>query len=76
MGELYSDLGLLDDMIKALGRKRAMDPKTLAKAIGHSEEAVLEQLTQSNYFEPASTKVDTGKYILSEDGHDRLDKIS
>lgn len=76
MGELYSDMDLLDDMIRALGRKRAMDAKTLAKEVGHSEEAVLEQLTQSNYFQPASTKGDTGKYILSEDGHDRLDKIS
>ena len=76
MGELYSDLDLLDDMIRALGSKGAMDAKALAKEVGHSEEAVLEQLTESYYFRSASTPGKIGRYELSPEGVERLEKIS
>ena len=76
MGELYSDLDLLDAMIKALGRKGAMDAKALAKEVGHSEEAVLEQLTESYYFRFASTPGKLGRYELTGQGVDRFEKIS
>jgi predicted ArsR family transcriptional regulator len=76
MGELYSDLDLLDDIIKALGKHGAMDVRDLAKAVGHSETAVLEQLTESYYFQPAATPGKLGRYELSGRGIERFEKIS
>lgn len=75
MGELYSDLDILNDMIKAVGLYGAMDPKAIAKEVGRSEEAVLEQLTESDYFQPALTGK-LGRYELSGKGRDQFDKIS
>jgi hypothetical protein len=75
MGELYSDLELLNDMVKALGLHCAMDPKALAREVGRSEEAVLEQLTESSLFQPAMTGK-LGGYELSEKGRHQFDKIS
>jgi hypothetical protein len=75
MGELYSDLDLLNDMVKTLGLHGAMDPKALAREVGRSEETVLEQLTESSFFQPAlSGKL--GRYELSEGGRAQFDKIS
>lgn len=76
MGELYDDVGLLDDMIKAVGKRGPMTPKQLAKEVGHSEEAVLEQLTESYYFQAARTKGTIGKYELSGRGIERFEKIT
>ena len=53
-----------------------MDPKKLAKEVGRSEEAVLEQLTQLYYFKPSPVKGMLGKYELNGDGIDRFEKIS
>jgi hypothetical protein len=75
MGELYSDPGILDDMVKALGRHGPMTPKALAKEVGRSEQEVLEQLTESYYFQPSPTKGNRGKYELNGRGRDRFDKI-
>ncbi len=76
MEELYSDLDILDDMVKALGRHGPMTPKALAKEVGRNQQEVLEQLTESYYFQPAPTKGNLGKYELSGKGRDRFDKIS
>jgi hypothetical protein len=75
LGELYTDLDLLDNMVRALGRKGALDPKALAKEVGRSEQAVLEQLTQSLYFQPAATAGKLGRYELSSKGIEQFDKI-
>jgi hypothetical protein len=76
MGELFVDLDLLNDMIKALGVQGAMEPKALAKLVGRSEEAILEQLTQSYYFQPATIKSRLGRYELSGKGQEQFEKIS
>ena len=76
MGELYSDLDLLDDIIRTLGKRGAMDSKALAKEVGHSEAAVLEQLTESYYFQPSATPGKLGRYELSGRGIERFEKIS
>jgi hypothetical protein len=76
MGELYTDLDLLDDMVKALGLHGPMDPKKLAKEVGRSEEAILEQLTESYYFQPSAAKGMLGKYELNGRGIERFEKIS
>jgi hypothetical protein len=75
MGELYSDFDLLNDMVKALGLHGAMGPKALAREVGRSEESVLEQLTESSFFQPAMAGK-LGRYELSEKGRDQFDKIS
>ncbi len=75
MGELYSDFDLLNDMIRALARHGAMDPKALAKEVGRNEEAVLEQLSESDYFQPAIAGK-LGRYQLSPKGRDQFEKIS
>lgn len=76
MGELYTDLDLLDDMVKALGRNGPMDPKKLAKEVGRSEEAVLEQLTESYFFQPSALKGKVGRYELNSKGIERFEKMS
>lgn len=75
MGEAYSDLDLLDDMIRALGKKGPMEVKALAKDVGHSEEAVLEQLTESCYFQPSASPGRLGRYELNSRGIERFEKL-
>ena len=53
-----------------------MDAKQFAKEVGHSEGAALEQLTESYYFQPASTPGELGRYELSDNGRKRFEKMS
>lgn len=76
MGETYVDFDLLDDMIRAIGKHGPMEPKELAKRVGHSEEAVLEQLTESYYFEASPREGSPGRYQLSSQGVERFEKIT
>ena len=77
MGEDYVDLDLLDDMIRALGKHGPMSPKQLAKEVGHSEEAVLEKLTESYYyFQTSPGKGRIGSYELNSRGIERFEKIT
>ena len=75
MGELYSDLDLLDGMIKALGKNGPMEVKALAKEVGHSGEEVLEQLTESYYFQPSASPGRLGLYELNSRGIERFEKL-